>query len=98
MGNNEEMIYREAVALSGDMKQIADNLQNDYEERKRQADAMNKDRLAGGQGPWMAMRSTDFSQINKDLCFISQRLLSLIEYIKNQMPSPSRPSGIRLAD
>ena len=79
---NEEMLFRELTALSGDLSQIADNLTRDYHERLEQQRAQETTER-DPRAPVMGMMRLDPAPLLADLRFIQDRLLLLIQYIED---------------
>ena len=79
--SNEEMLFRELTALSGDLSQIADNLTRDRQERLEQAKRAQEARERNPKAPVMGMMALAPAPLLADLRFIQDRLGLLIKYI-----------------
>ena len=82
---NEEIIFREINALSGDLAQIAEALTRIHEERNEEAERMKK-QLEEQRGvrpvQGFGMRVFDTAGLSSDLNFIRQRLELLCSYLE----------------
>ena len=90
---NEELLFRELNALSGDLAQIAEAITRDHEERIEEAEDRRKqleDKRPPGAGPLPGLptRAFDGTGLLSDLNFIRQRLEVLCSYLE----SPSKES------
>lgn len=82
---NEEILFREINALSGDLAQIAEAITRDHEERIEEAEDRRKrlEQPAGpGPVPGYPTRAFDTAGLLSDLNFIRQRLELLCSYLE----------------
>lgn len=88
---NEEIIFREINALSGDLAQIAEAITRDHEERVKEAEDRNK-QLEEQRGArpvaGFPSRALDRAGLLSDLNFIRDRLELLCSYLE----SPTKES------
>jgi len=86
---NEEILFREINALSGDLAQIAEAITRDHEERIEEAEDRRKQlEQPARPGPTLGYptRAFDRAGLLSDLNFIRQRLELLCSYLE----SPSK--------
>jgi len=83
LSRNEEMIFRELTALSGDLSQIADNLTRDRQERLEQAKRAQETRERDPKAAVMGVRTLALAPLLAELQFIQERSGLLIKYIED---------------
>lgn len=103
ISRDEEIIFREIVALAGDLDQLARNLIRHREERVKTAEENQakreerKERIARGDDvtitgaapPYMASLCINKLALLEDLVFIQVRLEALMDYIRPSSPRSS---------
>lgn len=94
LSRNEELIFRELEAMAGDVKQVAENIIRDHEERVKEAEERAgklREATPDSSMPVIAIRGFDRLGLIKDLAFIQGRLHLLIEYVIPEAYAPSDP-------
>ncbi len=80
MGRVEDMVYREVLALAGDLNQIGILMVESHEQRLKEAEELQR----GHKTVAMPMRAVDRPALVKDLSFIKSRLDNLIGYVRGE--------------
>ena len=83
---NEEILFREINALSGDLAQIAEAITRNHEERIKEVEDRRKQleqELGAGPRPAVMMRIFDRTGLLSDLNFLRQRLDLLCSYLES---------------
>ena len=91
LSREEEIIFRELKALSGDMEQIADNLVRHHKERLKEAEARRertREAHPSAPMPFLAVQGFDRPALLVDLRFIQDRLSTVIKYAEGGYVPP----------